>query len=147
MELLVAITIIAILSAIIFASFIESRKKARDTARISDMQQLGAAVHIYGATYGKYPSSSDGECAGTGSFGPSGCLQVLVSSGVYHSLPQDPMNTDSHVYQYDNTCANPSGSGDNRYRAWTTGEREQDATVYGWTDSMTIGVTSCADPE
>ncbi len=146
-EILVVIAIIGVLSLIVFASFDDSRKKARDTARISDMQQLGAALHLYGSTYGSYPSASDGECTGTNSFGPSGCLQVLVSSGIYQALPQDPVNADSHIYQYDNSCANPSGSGDNRYRAWTIGEREQGATASGWTDSNTIGITSCLDPE
>lgn len=146
-ELLVVISIIGILSLIIFASFDESRKKARDTARTSDIQQLGAAIHLYGATYGHYPSSSDGACTGSGSFGPSGCLQVLVTSGIYQSIPQDPTNTGSQIYKYDNTCATPSGGGNTYYRVWTIGEREQNATTYGWSDSKTIGVTSCTDPE
>lgn len=147
MEILVVISIIGVLSLIVFASFDESRKKARDTTRISDMQQLGAALHLYGATYGHYPSSSDGECSGTASFGPSGCLQVLVESGIYHALPQDPINSDSYVYQYDNSCINPSGSANNRYRAWTMGEREQEGVESNWTDSKTIGATSCTDPQ
>lgn len=146
-EILVVISIIGMLSLIIFASFDESRKKARDTTRISDIQQLGAALHLYGATYGHYPSSSDGACTGASSFGPSGCLQVLVTSGIYDALPKDLTNTGSQIYQYDNTCVTPSGSSNNRYRAWTIGEREQNATASGWTDSKTIGVTSCTDPQ
>ncbi len=146
-ELLVVLVIIGIFALIAFASFEEARKKSRDTARSADMEQLSAALRVYAATYGRYPSSSDGSCTGTASFGGAGCLQVLVTAGLYSALPQDPKNTATQVYQYDNTCNSPSGSSDQRYRAWTIGERDQGATTLGWTDSKTIGATSCTDPQ
>lgn len=146
-ELLVVISIISILSMVAFASFDAARKKSRDAARSADMQQLSASLQVYAATYGKYPSSGDGTCSSYSSFGAGGCLQVLVTAGLYSELPEDPLNKDSQRYQYDNTCSTPSGSSDQHYRAWTIGEREQDATASGWTDSKTIGVTSCTDPQ
>jgi len=146
-EILVVIAIISILSMVIFASFEESRKKARDTARSADIQQLAAALKIYGATYGKYPSEADGNCTGSDSFGAGGCLQVLVTSGLYNALPTDPVNEDDSVYQYSNSCASPSGNNANRYKVWTLGERNQSATTAGWSDDNTIGYTTCIDPE
>lgn len=131
-EIIVVIAVIGILSMIVFASFDDSRKKARDTARHADIQQLGAALQAYGVTYGEYPSD----------------LDQLVSVGLLLTVPTDPVNEGEHVFTYENACATPSVSGDTQYyRLWTIGEREQDATLAGWTDSKTIGVTSCADPQ
>jgi len=131
-EIIVVIAIIGILSMIVFASFEDSRKKARDTARHADIQQLGAALQTYGATYGEYPSD----------------LEDLVSVGLLLSVPTDPVNEGDNVYTYENACTTPSVSGDTQhYRLWTIGEREHDATADGWTDSKTIGVTSCTDPQ
>lgn len=146
-EILVAISIIAILSMVVMASLEDSRKKSRDTARSADMQQLAAALQIYGSTYGRYPSSSDGACAGADSFGPSGCLQVLVTANLFTTLPQDPTNSESFIYQYDNSCVTPSGSNPRQYRAWAIGERVHQGISQGWNTDETIGVTTCQDPQ
>ncbi len=131
-EIIVVIAIIGILSLIVFTSFEDSRKKARDTARHADIQQLGAALQAYGVTYGNYPSN----------------LNDLVTVGLLLSVPTDPVNAGVNVYTYENSCATPSVTNDTQYyRLWTIAEREQDATAAGWTDSKTIGVTSCADPQ
>ena len=131
-EILVVIAIIGLLSLIVFASFDDSKKKARDSARHADIQQLAAALQTYGVTYGEYPSD----------------LADLVSVGLLFSIPTDPLNDGDNVYTYENSCASPSVTGDTQYyRLWTIGEREQEATVAGWTDSKTIGATSCADPQ
>jgi prepilin-type N-terminal cleavage/methylation domain-containing protein len=85
-ELLVVIAIIGILSLVAFASFDEARKSSRDTARAADMEQISAAVSIYAATYGEYPDP----------------LSELVTAGLFTTLPEDPLNEDEYVYQYDN---------------------------------------------
>ena len=55
-ELLVVIAIIAILAAILFPVFATARQKARDTACISNMKQIGLAVQQYVQDYdGMYP--------------------------------------------------------------------------------------------
>lgn len=131
-EIIVVIAVIGLLSMVVFASFDDSRKKARDTARHADIQQIGAALQAYGVTYGSYPPN----------------LDALVSVGLLLSVPTDPVNTGENVYTYENSCASPSVTNNTQYyRLWTIGEREQGATTGGWTDSKTIGVTSCADPQ
>jgi len=131
-EMLVVIAVITILSTIIFASFSESKMKARDTARSSDIEQLKAALQVYAVTYGSYPTS----------------LNALVTAGLIQSVPTDPLNSGVNVYTYQNSCATPNVTNNTQYyRLWTIGEREQGATASGWTDSKTIGATVCTDPQ
>src|SRR5262249_24569208 len=46
-ELLVVIAIIAILAAILFPVFAQAREKARQTACVSNMRQIGSAMTMY----------------------------------------------------------------------------------------------------
>ncbi len=50
-ELLIVIAIIAILAAILFPVFAQSREKARQTACLSNMKQIGTAVLMYCQDY------------------------------------------------------------------------------------------------
>jgi prepilin-type N-terminal cleavage/methylation domain-containing protein len=50
-ELLVVIAIIAILAAILFPVFAQAKESAKATAILSQMKQLGTALHMYGADY------------------------------------------------------------------------------------------------
>src|SRR5436309_6778752 len=50
-ELLVVIAIIAILAAILFPVFAQARERARMTACISNMRQIGTALMLYTQDY------------------------------------------------------------------------------------------------
>jgi len=55
-ELLVVIAIIAILAAILFPVFAKAREKARQTACLSNLKQLGLSIIMYAADYDEtYP--------------------------------------------------------------------------------------------
>lgn len=56
-ELMVVISIIGILSAIVYASFGTSRKIARDDIRKTDLKNLQVAIELYKAQNGQYPAS------------------------------------------------------------------------------------------
>lgn len=60
-ELLVVIAIICILAAILFPVFAQARKKARTTACLMNLRQLGTAALVYAADEdGALPPSSNG---------------------------------------------------------------------------------------
>src|SRR5205807_7006993 len=50
-ELLVVIAVIAILAGILFPVFAKARASARKTTALSNLKQIGAALHMYTADY------------------------------------------------------------------------------------------------
>jgi len=60
-ELLVAMSILAILSTVGLASFRSSQLKSRDAQRKSDLKQIANALEIFNNDYGRYPSSDNGK--------------------------------------------------------------------------------------
>ncbi len=71
-ELLVTIAIISVLSAVIYASFDDARKQARDKTRLADLKSLQLQIELYKAQYDRYPDQGCGtpgtEFAGPGPF-------------------------------------------------------------------------------
>ncbi len=82
-ELLVVIAIIAILAAILFPVFARARERARQTSCLSNLRQIGLAVHMYAQDYrglvplaNQYPAEPDGsDCPYRQ--GPPGIVDVL----------------------------------------------------------------------
>ena len=63
-ELLVVIAIIAILAAILFPVFAKAREKARQTACLSNMKQIGTATLMYVEDYDESFYSHRDNCSG-----------------------------------------------------------------------------------
>ncbi len=75
-ELLVVVTIIAVLSAIGMISYRSANLKSRDGKRKADLEQLRAALEIYRADNGVYPAT--------------GSLASLTTTYI-QAIPNDPM--------------------------------------------------------
>ena len=73
-EILVVISIIALLSSIILASLSTARAKARDSKRIQDLLEVQKALELFHADHGRYPES----------------LDALVTQHYLRSVPLDP---------------------------------------------------------
>jgi prepilin-type N-terminal cleavage/methylation domain-containing protein len=59
-ELLVVIAIIAILAAILFPVFAQAREQARKTTCLSNLRQIGTALHLYTQDYDEsFPNTGD----------------------------------------------------------------------------------------
>ncbi len=133
-ELLVVISIIGLLSTLIFVSLNKARAKARDARRLVDIKNIALALQVFYEHYGEYPRinctpvcqySYDCSLAGiaTGAWldrGNDGCLlAVLETQGYFTKTPLDPLNNTqsggiTHEYGYiidaeGNLCA---GNGD-----------------------------------
>jgi general secretion pathway protein G len=87
-ELLVSISIIAILTALATISFSNAQKKARDTKRIQDVDAVKKALEMYYSNNNySYPTTEDG-------------LEDLTSDPVYlEKVPTDPKGGD-YAYTY-----------------------------------------------
>jgi len=87
-ELLVVIAIIAILAAILFPVFAKVREKARQTACLSNMKQLGLAFQQYSQDYDEqYPS---GDPWFNVCWGWAGEVSPYVKSPQLFTCPDDP---------------------------------------------------------
>lgn len=97
-EVMVTVSIIAILSAIVYSNFNDARKVARDDVRKSDLKELQLAVELYKSQNGRYPEAGCG--IGTAWAGPgdttaswgTDCTEYIdgLVPEFIAALPQDP---------------------------------------------------------
>jgi prepilin-type N-terminal cleavage/methylation domain-containing protein len=92
-ELMVVITIIGLLSAIVYANFGDVRKQARDKVRMTDLKEIQLALELYKSQNSQYPTG----------------LSSLVTEGFLPVVPSDPSGS---AYSVDTNAS--------RYKVWTT---------------------------
>ena len=100
-ELMVVVTIIAILSAVLYGSFNQARQQARDKARMTGLKELQLAIEMYKAQYGRYPEagcSRGDQWVGPGTHDASWgntthCAAYIVglTPDFINTLPTDPL--------------------------------------------------------
>lgn len=105
-EMLVAVAILALLSAIVLASMNEAKKKARDAQRVSDLQQIQVGTRMYRDFFSTstLPSVPSGEIFGDG----AGFDTVLTPY-----LPgtiKDPINSGTTRYYYNSAYGDCNGT-------------------------------------
>ena len=91
-ELLVVISIIGMLSAIIFASFSRAREGSRVAKRIADLKQIENALEFYYAVNKSYPTTSGfwrSECNAWGGLASRDVIPGLVPQYM-STMPSDP---------------------------------------------------------
>ena len=112
-ELLVTVTIVAVLAAVGMVSYGSASVKSRDTRRMTDIESIRSALELYRTDVGNYPDLTVN--------GVSGCLEqtsITSPSNTYlNPVPFDPKNTSTYCYKYTRpttttytiTCAFESG--------------------------------------
>jgi general secretion pathway protein G len=100
-EIMIVITIIAILSAIIIPNVINYPKRARVTATKLQIQQFKTPLELYYNDKGRYPSTEEG-------------LEALVKEGLIKKIPLDPWSNPYH-YRY------PGEITPDEYEIWSYG--------------------------
>ena len=88
-ELLVVIAIIAILAAILFPVFAQARAKARQTACLSNMRQLGTAIMMYSQDADEVVVPSQNGVAGALYSWPTLILPYVKNTGVFECPSAD----------------------------------------------------------
>jgi len=103
-ELMVVISIIAILSSILYANFGNARGSGRDAKRQSDVRNLQTAIELYKKEFGRYPTEG---CADSNSDGFSsevecGALPYVIGLAptFISVLPRDPRRGTAQGYAY-----------------------------------------------
>lgn len=90
LEILVVITIIALISSIGYASYVNSLRKSRDGKRKTDIEQIRSALEIYKSDNGNYPAVA--------------ACDASFPAGYINPYPADPR---SPTYRY---CYKPVGA-------------------------------------
>ena len=135
-ELLIVIAIIGTLASIVLVNVSSTaRKKARDTQRKSDMNQISKAIQSYIAEYGRPPRASEYGTSlvtdpGSGGFDtstqgdfmafltgtPPGYPSVNPNNTRYfNSVPVDPKNNACNAYMFEE-CVQSGGTSAYGYR-------------------------------
>lgn len=106
-ELIVVIGIIGILTAVVSVNIAESRAKARDAQRLTQLEQIHLAIEAYKEAYGTYPDTgcSRAATAWTGHGSAYGsCDEYIEGLDVLLDLPADPSNDEyGFLYKTDAT--------------------------------------------
>jgi general secretion pathway protein G len=91
-ELMVAISIIGILSAIVYANFGEARKASRDDVRKTSLKELQLAIEFYKAQNDEYPAAGCSASAGTYAEASATCIDYItgLTPDYIPALPRDP---------------------------------------------------------
>lgn len=106
-ELLVVVSIIGILTTLIFANLNAARQRGRDAQRKSDLANIRTALRLYYNDRMSFPTSSTSKkINGCGSLATSTCEwgeRWEVDTTIYMNiLPQDPLpNQEDYHYLYE----------------------------------------------
>ena len=92
-EMLIVVTIIALLSSIILVGLGSSRAKARDARRIADLHNTMVALELYYSKYQFYPRASNWEELSDILTDP------YIGIGV-SKIPRDPLSNSGYSYEY-----------------------------------------------
>lgn len=117
LEIMIVVTIMAVLGALVIPRFMDMPKKAKMTAAKTQIQNFGMALDKYALEKGGYPSTEEG-------------LQALVTDRILKKIPKDPWGND-YLYR-------SPGEVDPDYEIWSYGADgkeggdEYDADIKSW---------------
>ena len=93
-EVLIAASIVALLTAVGLVSYASINRRSRDAKRQGDLEQLRSALEMYRADNGHYPPTNPS------SFATADNLETdLVTGGYLSEIPEDPQTPDS-IYRF-----------------------------------------------
>lgn len=116
-ELIIAVTIMAVLMAAAVVSYTETAKKSRDARRLSDIEVIRSALEICRSQDGEYPISISGSIS---------CLTTNMTP--LSKTPVDPQTGDEYTYDRGTdtsyTLSSTLENGDNCKDGTLVGESE-----------------------
>ena len=138
-ELLVVVSIIGILSAVLYANFGDAGAQSRDIERKADLRTMQSALELYKNKYGQYPAGCNGSASyskvGAGWSGQAGTSHACPSGGEYiiglapEFIPVLPI--DPKAVSGDSGYAYAVNAGGLVYKLMSRGGAESEIVTYG----------------
>jgi prepilin-type N-terminal cleavage/methylation domain-containing protein len=133
-ELVIVVSVIAVLSGVSIFAMREARTSGRDAKRRADLAQIASSLELYKADCNFYPNTVpavNAPLTGASSFG---CTVATAATNIYiQAMPGDP---DGSAYAY--TVA-PSGCSGNCTRFCIWANLEGDPTLPAFCNSTNCG--------
>ncbi|MDD3488159.1 MAG: type II secretion system protein [Candidatus Pacebacteria bacterium] len=95
-EMLIVITIIAVLASLILVGMGGARQKSRDSKRVADLHNVMNALELYYSFKGHYPKGTYNSVQSWDTF-VNDITKEKLSIG---RIPRDPLNTGLYYYRY-----------------------------------------------
>ncbi len=126
-ELLVVITIIAILSVVAYSAVGGQTIKARDSKRKQDLNTIQSALELYFVEFGTYPDSLENGAIGDGK----------IPKKFLSSIPTDPGADTAYIYATDGISFAIAATLENdgrtiNYEAYVVGNSDDDLILFGF---------------
>ncbi len=100
-ELVVVISVLAILSGVLVPRVTNHMKSARDARRLADIKTIRNAVEQYYMDKGEFPAANANALFGGWDVSHDGnFITVLQESGYLEDTPSDPINNATYHYRY-----------------------------------------------
>ena len=100
-ELVVVISILAILSGVLVPRVSKHIQSSRDARRLADIKTVRNAVEQYYMDKGEYPASnSNSQFGGWDVSHDGGFIEILHDAGYLEDMPADPINDPTFHYRY-----------------------------------------------
>lgn len=100
-ELIVVISILAILAGALIPRVTNRMAHARDARRLADMRTIKNAIDQYYIDKGYFPDPRQNAVYGGWDVSQDGdFIPTLLSEGYLQSIPKDPINDDTYQYRY-----------------------------------------------
>ena len=125
-ELMVVITIIGILSSIVYMNLNANNLRARDVKRQSDLRQMQTALALYKQQFGRYPAAGCTDSNGDNFSNETECTDYIsgLAPTYMPRLPRDPNRRTFEGYSY---AVNADGS---VYKIMALNTVESDVLTY-----------------
>lgn len=91
-EIIVVISLIALLSVIGLTAFNRVQRNARDSKRLGDIKELQNGLMLYKAVNGVFPPNNDNDCYGWDTSADDSFINVLLSTRSIDRLITDPLD-------------------------------------------------------
>ena len=121
-ELIIVISIIAVLSTIGISTYSSIQQNSRNAKRKADLKEIKTALEQYFSVNGAYPTSAGnwrGTCSDFGSYGDTGATGYIpgIAPAYMAKLPRDPRESKVNTSSASSSCATTAASNCYLYRS------------------------------